>query len=191
MEFDKAMRTTFKDIDVFDYFDNICPQCSSRDLIIRSSRIRNVQDMGTPLEKVVARVRMVNFECKVCNFKFSPEHPLYPSKFEYSKAIIEYALFRYHYQSVSGNQIAIDLRFLHQVDIPEATIYSWLQQYSPDFIKARLGRDPNDLPPNIKAITVDGSYVSTGKDVIGKKNHVESLSVTRLEDGRYLLMWWE
>ena len=83
------------------------------------------------------------------------------------------------------------MQFLHQVDIPEATVYSWLKLYSPEFIKARLNTSSTDLPPNIQAITVDGSYVSTGKDIIGKKKDVESLSVTKLEDGRSLLMWWE
>ncbi len=140
---------------------------------------------------MITTIKLATFECEICGFNFSPEHPFYPPKFEYSQAVIEYALIRYHYQSVSGNQIAKDLQLLHQVDVPEATVYSWLKIYSPEFIKARLGTSSIDLPQNIQAITVDGSYVSTGKDIIGKKKDVESLSVTKLEDGRFLLMWWE
>ena len=70
-------------------------------------------------------------------------------------------------------------------------MYKWLKAHTPEFVKARLASNEDDLPPNIKSLSIDGSYTSLAKDVIGKKKDVESLSVTKLENGQYLLMWWE
>ncbi|GAH27438.1 unnamed protein product, partial [marine sediment metagenome] len=42
-------------------------------------------------------------------------------------------------------------------------------------------------PELIKTITIDGTFISTGKDVIGKKKPVVSLSVSKAKNGTYLL----
>ena len=191
MKFDKETEVIYKDISPQQYFDGICPFCSYKSLKIRSSRIREIQDLGTPSKKLIIRLEMQTLICRSCKSVFSPDHPSYPSKYEYSKDIIEYVLTRYNYHNISGNAIARDLALLHNVKIPVTTVYSWLKDHSPEFIKANLEKDPENLPPNIKSITIDGTYVNMGKDIIGKKNDVQSLSVTKLKDGRYLLMWWE
>ena len=80
---------------------------------------------------------------------------------------------------------------MHDVSVSEATVYSWLKRHSPEFLKSKLDKERDGLPGTIKAITVDGTFVTTGKDIIGKKKHVDSLSVTKLASGEYLLMWWE
>jgi len=191
MKFDRETETIYKDIALDQYFDGICPFCGSKELKIRSSRMCNIQDLGTTSKKVIIRLEIQTIECRTCSAKFSPDHPAYPSKYEYSKDIIEYTLTRYNYHNISGNAIARDLALLHNVQVSEATVYSWLKDHSPDFIKANLAIEPENIPPNIKALTVDGSYVNMGKEIIGKKKDVDSFSVTKLEDGRYLLMWWE
>lgn len=191
MEFNKHLRKTTKEILLKEFYNGICPFCDSDQTIIRTSRTRSIQEMGTTLERITIKIPVCYIECKACGEKFTPEHPLYPPKYEYSQAVIEYALFRYHYQNTSGNQIAKDLRLLHHVEVKEATVYSWLKNLSPDFAKAKINQNPDNIPGSIKTITVDGTYFSTGKDIIGKKKDVESLSVTKLKDGRYLLMWWE
>ena len=191
MEFKRLIRTTIRTVELNDYFEGKCPLCYSNDLFIRSSRIRILPDLGSPVEKVIIHLTVATIGCKSCEVEFSPEHPDYPPKYEYSQTIIEYALTRYHYHNTSGNVIARDLATLHQVQIPEETIYSWLKRLSPEFLKTKLAERPENIPSNIKSITVDGCYVNLGKAIIGKKKHVESFSVTRLEDGRYLLMWWE
>lgn len=191
MKFDKPVKRVIKDIGHEDFFDGKCPFCGSTGLVIRTSRVRELPDLGSTVEKVIVRLAVTTFHCKKCGKIFTPENPLYPPKFEYSYAIIEYSLTRYHYHNVSGNIIARDLALLRNVSVSEATIYSWLKLHSPEFLKSKLDRDQADIPGTIKAITVDGSFVATGKDIIGKKKHVESLSVTKLASGEYLLMWWE
>jgi hypothetical protein len=129
--------------------------------------------------------------CQDCQATFTPEHASFPPDMEYSQAIVEYALTSFHYNNDSGEVIARNLGRLHQVDVPVATVYSWLKTYSPAFLKAQIDGRPTEDLSHIKTITIDGTYVHTGSAVIGKKKHVESLSVTKLADGRYLLMWWE
>ncbi len=190
MDFDLKIRTTIRDIPPEAYFDGKCPFCGSFHLIIRSSYIRKIPDLGSPLEKIIVHLKVCLFFCQNCQATFTPEHPLFPPKLEYSRAIIDLSLSRYHYRNDSGERIASDLMEFHQVPVPAATVYSWLKTYSPDFLKAKIDQQPEDLS-HIKTITVDGTFVNTGSAVIGKKKDVESLSVTKLEDGRYLLMWWE
>jgi len=191
MEFKRHLRTTIRTVELEDYFEGTCPLCCSHDVFIRSSRIRVLPELGTTVEKVIIHLTVATIACKGCAVEFSPEHPDYPPKYQYSQSIIEYALTRFHYHNTSGNVIARDLATLHRVKVPEETIYSWLKHLSPEFLKVKLAERPETIPTHIKSITVDGCYVNLGKAIIGKKKHVESLSVTRLEDGRYLLMWWE
>jgi len=191
MKFTNKIREKRIEIAVTDYFDGKCPFCQSTQTIIRSSYIKQIPDLGNSIEKVIIDLTVAYYKCKACVRNFTPEHPMYPPNYQYSLTIIQHALLRYHYHNASGRKITEELRLLHNVDVKEATIYAWLKGKSPEFIKSRLTKDSDDLPSNIKAITVDGTYVDVGRDIIGKKKLVESLSVTKLEDGRYLLMWWE
>ena len=174
-----------------EYFDGKCPFCQSMNLIVRSSRVRSIPDLGSTIEKVIVDLTVSYYECKQCERSFTPEHPFYPPNYQYSLAIIQHALVRYHYQNASGKQIAEELRILHNVEVQEANVYVWLKEISPEFVKSRLAKNPQDIPATIKTITVDGSYIDLSRDIIGKKKAVESLSVTKLADRRYLLMWWE
>ncbi|MHA1169320.1 MAG: transposase family protein, partial [Candidatus Hodarchaeales archaeon] len=106
MKFDKPVKQVFKDTGDKDFFDEKCPFCGSTELVIRSSRIREIPDPGSTVKQVIIRLRVTTFRCKGCNKNFTPEHPLYPPKFEYSHDIIEYSLTRYHYHNASGNVIA-------------------------------------------------------------------------------------
>lgn len=124
MKFDREIETIYKYIAPNQYFDGICPFCSSKEMKIRSSRIRTIQDLGTTSKKVIIRLEVQTIECKIFSAKFSPDHPAYPSKYEYSKDIMEYALTRYNYHNISGNAIARDLALLHNVQVSEATVYS-------------------------------------------------------------------
>lgn len=191
MNFGKPVRITEREIDINDVFDDLCPFCNSKEIKKRSSYVRRIQDLGSPLEKILIFLTVRTYDCIDCKGQFTPEHPFYPPKYEFSQAIIEYALARYNYNNNSGNEIANDLRSIHQVDVSEVAVYSWLKKHSPEYIKSKLDADENNVPQNIKAISVDGSYTSLARDIIGKKKDVESLSVTKLENGQYLLMWWE
>ena len=191
MDFTTDAKWTIKEIDINEIFDKKCPFCKSTDIKQRSSRIRKVQDLGSPLEKVTINLTVRTYDCLACERQFSPEHPLFPPDYEVSKSILEYALTRYNYHNVSGNAIARDLKILHHVDVSEQTVYSWMKKHSPEFIKSKLDDNINNRPQNVKAISIDGTYTNLMKDIVGKKKHVESLSVTALENGQFLLMWWE
>jgi len=191
MDFDVKPRKTIRDFPLDSHFNGKCYFCGSSHIIIRSSYWREVPDLGSPLEEIIARVKSATIHCQDCGAQFTPEHPLFPPKYEYSRAIVEYALISFHYNNISGEQIRSNLQTLHRVSVPVATIYSWLKDLSPTFLKARLEAHTAEDLSKIKTITVDGTYVNTGSAIIGKKKDVESLSVTKLADGRYLLMWWE
>ena len=190
MNFRLPTRTIYRDYSLDTYFDGKCRSCGSARVITRSSYVREVPDIGSTVEKVIVRLKVCLVLCQDCGAQFTPEHPLFPPKLEYSLAVVEYALTRYHYHNASGNAIARDLSILHQVSVPEDTVYSWLKEHSPSFLKARIDAHPQDLS-RIKTVTVDGSYVHVGTAAIGKKKRAESYSATKLADGRYLLMWWE
>ncbi len=191
MDFSVETKKTDKEIDINEIFDGYCPFCYSKQVNKRSSRVREIQELGSPLEKVVVYLTVRTYECQSCTRQFSPEHPFYPPNYDVSKSVLKYALTRYNYKNASGNEITHDLSLLHNVDVSEQAVYKWLKELSPDFIKERMNRDITDKPDHIISISVDGSYVDVAKDTIGKKKNVESLSVTKLENGQYLLIWWE
>ncbi len=191
MDFDKEVIITRKDVDPLERFDGTCPFCGSSTVITHSSRIREVPDLGTTMEQVIARIKEPRMLCQECSKEFVLHHPFYPPKYEYSKAVVEHALTLFHYMNVSGKQIALKLKTLHQVEVSEATIYSWLKTLSPAFLKPRLEENQEKTLEQVKTISIDGSYVNLGKAIIGKKKHADSLSVTKLKNGHYLLMWWE
>lgn len=191
MEFGIPVEKVFKDIEPGDFFDGACFQCGSKDIFIRTSHLREIPDMGSTVEEVVARLRSATYVCHACGATFTPEHPLYPPKLEYSRAVVEYALTCFHYHNSSGEEIARDLADLHHVTVPVDTISSWLKFHSAAFLKAKLDADPAAVPPNVQCITIDGTFISTGPDVVGKKRPVDWLSVTQLASGAYLLTWPE
>jgi len=89
---------------------------------------------------------------------------------------------------------------LHNVDVPVDTIYTWIKRLSDDYAKAMLPKEETPLASNteasvmqepkqedrVKTIAVDGTFVTTGVDVIGKKRPVVLLSLTRRPDGTLL-----
>jgi hypothetical protein len=191
MDFSRPRRTTRRQIEPRDYCDGTCPKCASKDTYIRTSHVREIPDLGSTVEEVLAVLRSATFVCRRCGSTFTPEHPLYPPKFEYSLAVVEHALTRFHYHNSSCFEIRRDLKVLHGVDVPEGTIDSWLKFQSPEFLKAKINANHAPIPPNVEYATIDGTFVSTGPDVIGKKKRVDWLSVTQLASGAFLLTWPE
>lgn len=190
MKFPAEVRTTYVERAIEAYFDGRCPSCHSTDLKIRSSRIRTVPDLGTPIEKRLVRIKMATFECHTCGATFSPTDPDFPAKFEYSLAIIKYALDCFYKYNTSGTNIARALQDLHQVAVPVDTINSWVKLLSKDYCQARAPQLPPEGTPPIKTCAVDGTFVSVGKEIMGKKKPVDSLSVTKTKNGTYLLTWF-
>ena len=89
---------------------------------------------------------------------------------------------------------------LHNVDVPVDTIYTWIKRLSDTYAKTLLLKEDEPLASNaetsaeqepkkedtVKTIAVDGTFVTTGVDVIGKKKPVVLLSLTRRPDGTLL-----
>lgn len=187
MDFKTAIKTTYTDISYKDYFDGVCPTCQSTALTIRSSYTRTIPDLGGPREKRYVRIEVKYFICKDCGARFSPKHPEYPPKLEYTPNIILYALERYYQDNVSAPQIADVLNNSHQVDVPPDTVHTWIKLHSKAYLNSIEKDKSLDEAELIKAVTIDGTYTSTGRDIIGKKKPVVSLSVTREKNGTYLL----
>jgi len=187
MNFKTVVNTSYRDIPVEEYFDGACPECQSLALRIRSSYKRVLPDMGAPREKRFLRIKINYYECEACGHSFSPKHPEYPPKLEYSPSIILYALERYHRDNISGKKIADVLKNSHEVDVPMDTVNSWIKLHSKAYLKAINQKKSLEHPKSIKTVTLDGTFTSTGRDVIGKKKPVVSLSLTKQKNGIYLL----
>lgn len=187
MNFKKVVKTTYSYIPVEEYFDGACPKCGSTLLIIRSSYKRVISDLGAPREKRFVQIKIAYFECETCGHSFSPKHPDYPPKLEYTPSIITYALDSYYQFNSSGNEIALELKQKHKVDVPVDTINSWIKKHSKDYLESINEEKTIQNPELIKTITIDGTFTSAGKDVIGKKKPVVSLSVSKARNGTYLL----
>jgi transposase-like protein len=200
MEFDITVKVTRQDVPVSAHFDGRCLQCKSTDTKIRSSYTREVVDLGTPIEQRIARVTMATIECNACGCTFTPVPREYPLKYEYSLAVIMYAMVRYYHENASANTIQKGLKMLHNVDVPVDTIYTWIKRLSDDYAKTMRPKGDAPLASNaevpvmqepkqedgVKTIAVDGTFVTTGVDVIGKKKPVVLLSLTRRPDGTLL-----
>jgi len=191
MDFSRPRKMVRKAIEPGEYCDGTCPKCGSTDTYIRTSHVREIPDMGSTREQVTAALRVPTYSCHTCGEVFTPEHPLYPPKFEYSLAVVEHALTRFHYHNSSSFEIARDLDVLHGVKVPEATVDSWLKFHSAEFLKAKIDTGQAPIPPNVEYATIDGTFVTTGPDVVGKKRPVDWLSVTQLASGAFLLTWPE
>lgn len=186
MNFETVVTTTYIDIPVEDYFDGFCPTCSSESLKIRSSYKRVINDLGAPREKRIVRIKINYFECEKCGHEFSPKHPDYPPKYTYTPSVITYVLDSYYFFNSSGNDIALELKKKHNVKVPSDTIYSWIKFLSDDYLKSINHEKRLENPESIKTVTIDGTFTSVGRDVIGKKKPVVSLSVTKQKNGTYL-----
>jgi transposase-like protein len=198
--FDITVKVVRQDVPVSAHLNGQCLQCKSMDTKIRSSYTREVTDLGTPIEQRIARVTMATIECNACGCTFTPVPREYPLKYEYSLAIITYALARYYHENASANSIQKSLKLLHNVDVPVDTIYTWIKRLSEDYAKTMLVKE--DTPTssiasatltegtkqesNVKTIAIDGTFVTTGVDVVGKKKPVVLLSLTRRKNGTLL-----
>ena len=200
MDFITTVKEIYNAVPVTAHFDGRCLQCKSTDTKIRSSYTREVTDLGTPFEQRIAVVTMATIECNACGCTFTPVPREYPLKCEYSLAVITWAMARYYHENASANVIQQGLKMLHNVAVPVDTIYTWIKRLSADYAKTMvtpasttsLGTPTTSdaIPPErgstVKTIAIDGTFVTTGVDVVGKKKPVVLLSLTRRKNGTLL-----
>ena len=187
MNFKTVLRTTYSDIPVEDYFGGACPKCGSKVLKIRSSYKRVIADLGAPREKRFIRIKINYYKCESCSHDFSPKHSEYPPKLEYSPSIILYSLERYYRDNISAKKIAHVLKNSHNIEVPTDTVNTWIKQHSKEYLKSIEREKTLENPESIKTVSIDGTFTSTGRDVIGKKKPAVLLSVTRGKNGTYSL----
>ena len=187
MDFKMALRTTYLDVPIGDYFNGACPKCRSKILKTRSSYNRVIADLGAPREKRFIRINVKYYKCESCNQNFSPKHPEYPSKLKYSPSIIFYSLDRYYRDNISAKKIAHVLKNSHNVEVPVDTVNTWIKQHSKEYLKSIEREKILENPESIKSVSIDGTFISAGKDVIGKKKPAVLLSITRGKNRTYSL----
>lgn len=98
---------------------------------------------------------------------------------------------RYYRDNISGKKLANVLKNSHNVDISIDTVNSWIKRYSKKYLALIESEKTLKNPESIKVVTIDVTFTSTSRDVIGKKKLVALLSVTREKSGTYLTTWSE
>lgn len=56
------------------------------------------------------------------------------------------------------------------MEVPVDTVNSWIKIYSKEYLKSIEREKTVENPESIKTDTIDGTYTSAGRDVIGKKS---------------------
>ena len=193
MDFKVETRTTILEEHFQDYFSGECLFCGGKNYKIVDSWNKTVSQLGGPSWKVCINVEMKTIQClnPQCKMQYSPEHPHFPKGLQYSLDIVKKALNQAHRFTTSADKIALQLKEEHNVDVSSKTIQKWINEYSEKYFEAYFKEKPKSAIQDFRAITVDGTWFNRGKDVIGKKKDVQSLSVTKLPGGHYLLTWWE
>ncbi len=192
MDFSKQSKTIQIDENFEDYYSGICPFCGGKNYKITDSRKREIQELGGPHRKLLVNLDVKTILClnPACNIEFTPEHPMYPKNHPFSRDIIEQSLNFAHKFNFSAEKIAIGLKINNSVEVHPKTIQSWINNYSEEYFQAMFANNPQKSLQDFKAITIDGTWFTSGKKTIGKKKIAQFSSVTKLADGTYLLTWW-
>ena len=66
IDFNFNIRTRYREIDLPEFFNGACPFCESDHVIIRSSRWRELPDLGSPFEKLIVRLKEAYMYCQEC-----------------------------------------------------------------------------------------------------------------------------
>jgi predicted RNA-binding Zn-ribbon protein involved in translation (DUF1610 family) len=191
MDFSKCVEKEIVKISAKEYAPNACPFCGSNAIKIRTSHKREISELGNIDTRKLVELHVATFKCEDCGCKYTPQHPDYPKKYEYSRRVIQTTLSMHFKKNLSGNKIAAQLAEYYNVQVPPKTIYSWINDLTEDFMKSEFKNEPFKALEAYKSLTIDGTGFSLGTDVIGKKNDVQSSSAVKLSDGIYLLTWWE
>lgn len=193
MDFNRTSKTIVIPEKFIDYYSGMCPFCGCKNYKIIDTWKHSVSELGGPKRKIMVDIESKRIKClnSKCGIEFTPEHPNYPKGFEFSLDVIEQSLNKAHQFNISAEQIAFDLEINNSVTVHPKTIQSWINLYSEEYFTAYFKRDPEQAKKAFKSITIDGTYFTAGKKIIGKKKDVQLSSVIRLPDGSFLLTWWE
>jgi hypothetical protein len=172
-----------------------CPNCQSNMITRYSYYYRDLQELGSPIVARRVRYEAIAWYCKACQTTFALHNPLIPSRSPFMPEIMEYARYRILTKGDSAGRVVEDLHNLHQVEISDDTLLSWInpkQDPTKDALNATI--EPEDFPtPEFSGVLgVDGTF----KSVKAKKNEPlvdetgpHLLHLTHLPDGRLVAYW--
>ncbi len=175
-----------------------CVSCGWREIIRRTHKFFDRQDLGTPKRKRIQRHEWILFECKKCGTQFTIFNPNISIDTRYTDDVKEYVFKRVLEKGDSMHRVSSDLKDLHNVDLAVQTISEWIMKKkeggkrSPP-IDQRLESGPIPTPERVEAISLDGTFraVNPKKNDPGKKKGGPScLHITRLKSGQ-LVAYWE
>ncbi len=149
-----------------DFFPKKCPNCKLSHLKRLTYKLRELQDLGTPLICRRIYYERVYFECKECGEVFTIEHPLIPINARYMPGVIKYAVIRVLKKGDSIRRVTQDLNELHLVKVSETTVQRWINGHGK---KGVLATDfSEETPPDNFSgfLSLDGTF----KAVKVKKN---------------------
>lgn len=150
-----------------DFFPEKCPNCKLSNLKRLTYKLREIQDLGTPLICRRIHYERVYFECKECGEVFTIEHPLVPINARYMPGVIKYAVVRVLEKGDSIRRVTQDLNELHLVKVSETTVQRWINERGK---KEILPTDLSEETPPEKFsgfLSLDGTF----KSVKVKKNN--------------------
>ena len=149
-----------------DFFPEKCPRCKEKDIKRLTYKMRELQDLGTPLICRRIHYERVYFKCKKCGETFSIEHPLIPIGSTYMPGVIEYAVVRVLKKGDSIRRVTQDLNELHLVKVSQNTVQRWVNRHGE---KDKMPTDlSKEAPPKDFSgfLSLDGTF----KSVKVKKN---------------------
>ncbi|KKL77447.1 hypothetical protein LCGC14_2034820 [marine sediment metagenome] len=148
------------------FYPEKCPFCYTNDLRRHTSKVRTIQDLGSP--RICRRIRYerVYFKCKNCKKVFGIEHPLIPVGSNYMSGVIEYTVSRILERGDSIRRVVKDLNDLHHIEVSVVSVERWINKHGK---KNNLNTDLDEEEPPKQFsgfISVDGTF----KAVRTKKN---------------------
>ena len=149
-----------------DFFPEKCPSCRISNLKRLTYRIREIQDLGTPLICRRIHYERIYFQCRECKEIFTIEHPLIPINARYMPGVIKYAVVRVLEKGDSIRRVTQDLNELHLIQVSETTVQRWINEHGK---KEKIPTDlsDEDPPDNFSGfLSLDGTF----KSVKVKKN---------------------
>lgn len=171
-----------------------CVSCGGREIIRRTYKFIDRQDLGTPRRKRIQRHEWVLFECKKCGMQFTIFNPYISVDTKYTDDVKEYVFKRVLEKGDSMHRVSSDLKDLHNVDLAVQTISEWVMKKKEGGMTSKeVERKPEPAPEQVEAISLDGTFraVNPKKNDPGKKKSGPScLHLTRLKNGQ-LAAYWE
>lgn len=150
-----------------DFFPEKCPKCKLSKIKRLTYKVREIQDLGSPLICRRTHYERVYFQCKECEEIFTIEHPLIPIGARYMPGVIKYAIGRVLKKGDSIRRVTQDLNEFHLVKVSASTVQRWVNDHGE---KDNIPTDfSEEDPPNKFSgfLSLDGTF----KSVKVKKNN--------------------